>query len=459
MSKNFKNTLIVTVCCILVVLFLRETQWGPFGRKLHWYRSWLKLQTLELFNPWQTHRILILAPHPDDEILSSAGLIHDSLELGAEVYLVFVTNGEGFGDYIQTSEQEYHRSLNNRILLGYERQRESVQALTSLGLPQENIIFLSYPDGAIHRLWFSHFDSAFRSPHTRKDFSPYDNSFTHLAPNTGAQLSDDLRQILQQVQPQTIITPSIYDFHPDHWASTAFLYTELEILREMGQDWLDKVMVYEYLIHQGKLSWPRPWGEHPELGLIPPPSLLLDTLTWEDYPLNKETYMAKSKALSAFTSQTPMIGQFLKAFLRKNELFCKRDTTSRVILDPKGDFIAKEIFRNADFYFKQLSLDANRLHVKIKVAPNRGLPGIHYHAKIVWYQLLEDQELQQKRIQITLNKDNSTFHGQEIDFSCDLPKDGSVFMVAISFESYTRPFTVPIDKTPWSLIRFDKSLP
>lgn len=460
MKKKSRNKLFLLVLCLLlVVFFMHELQFGPFGRKMQWYRSWIKLQTLDLFIPKEVQKILVLAPHPDDEILSSAGLIYDLLQQGSEVYVVFITNGEGFGDYLQAQEQYKDRSENNRILLGYERQRESIQALSSLGLPRENIFFLAYPDGAIHRLWFSHYDKAYRSPHTRKEYSPYDNSFTHKAPNTGSQLSADLMQILQSLQPHAVITPSVYDFHPDHWATTAFLYTELEILREYGESWVDTVAVYEYLIHQGKLTWPRPWGVHPELGLIPPSSLILDTLIWEDYPLNPEAYEAKSKALSAFTSQTPMIGQFLKAFLRKNELFCRRDHLSRDIVDPKGDFVAKEIFRNADFYFKQLSYDSDNLYAKVQLSPNIGLPGIKYQAKIVLYQKLEDHRIHEERIQMTLNKENSSFHGQEFEFRVELPKNLPVFMVAISFESFTQPLTVPIDKTPWSLIRFNKSLP
>jgi LmbE family N-acetylglucosaminyl deacetylase len=458
-KKTWKELFLLFLCFLLAFLFMHELQWGPFGRKMQWYRSWIKLQTLDLFVPREVQKVLILAPHPDDEIISSAGLIFDLLAQDAEVYVVFITNGEGFGDYIQAQEQDKNRSENNRILLGYERQRESVQALTYLGLPKENIFFLAYPDGGIHKLWFSYYTIPFKSPHTRKDYSPYDNSFTHGALNTGEQLSTDLMQILQSLKPHIIITPSVYDFHPDHWASSVFLYTELEILREYGESWVDTVAIYEYLVHQGKLAWPRPWGVHQELRLIPPSSLLLDTLSWEEYPLSPEAYQAKSKALSAFSSQTPLIGQFLLAFLRKNELFCRRDHLSREIVDPKGDFVAKEIFRNADFYFKQLSYDSDYLYAKVKLAPNVGLPGVKYQVKVVLYQMLEDHRIHEERIQMVLNKENTSFYGQEFEFKVELPKDLPVFMAAISFESFTKPLTVFIDKTPWSLIRFNESLP
>ena len=39
-------------------------------------------------------RILILAPHPDDECLGTGGLIQQALAKGAKVKVVFITNGD-----------------------------------------------------------------------------------------------------------------------------------------------------------------------------------------------------------------------------------------------------------------------------------------------------------------------------------------------------------------------------
>ena len=41
--------------------------------------------------------ILIIAPHPDDEILGFAGIIYGAMKLGKDVKIVIVTNGDGYG--------------------------------------------------------------------------------------------------------------------------------------------------------------------------------------------------------------------------------------------------------------------------------------------------------------------------------------------------------------------------
>src|SRR5579863_8424317 len=41
-------------------------------------------------------RVLIVAPHPDDESLCCAGLIQQALAAGAQVGVVWVTAGDGF---------------------------------------------------------------------------------------------------------------------------------------------------------------------------------------------------------------------------------------------------------------------------------------------------------------------------------------------------------------------------
>ena len=39
-------------------------------------------------------RVLVFAPHPDDEALGCGGLIQQAVELGAEVRVIFQTDGD-----------------------------------------------------------------------------------------------------------------------------------------------------------------------------------------------------------------------------------------------------------------------------------------------------------------------------------------------------------------------------
>lgn len=40
-------------------------------------------------------KVLIVAPHPDDEIIGCAGLMQSLLKAGKEVHIVILTGGEG----------------------------------------------------------------------------------------------------------------------------------------------------------------------------------------------------------------------------------------------------------------------------------------------------------------------------------------------------------------------------
>ena len=41
-------------------------------------------------------RVLVFAPHPDDETLAVGGLIHRLTKEGVPVRIVFITNGDGY---------------------------------------------------------------------------------------------------------------------------------------------------------------------------------------------------------------------------------------------------------------------------------------------------------------------------------------------------------------------------
>ncbi|GAB3440101.1 PIG-L family deacetylase [Streptomonospora sediminis] len=43
---------------------------------------------------WSKQRLLVIAPHPDDEVLGCGGLLHKAKSAGAEVYVQFLTVGD-----------------------------------------------------------------------------------------------------------------------------------------------------------------------------------------------------------------------------------------------------------------------------------------------------------------------------------------------------------------------------
>lgn len=85
-------------------------------------------------------RIVVVSPHPDDEVLGCGGLIHYARRSGLAVRLLSVTQGEAcYPDHPRWSP-DYLRQL---------RARELLCAAAALGVPPEAIRSLGFPDGEV----------------------------------------------------------------------------------------------------------------------------------------------------------------------------------------------------------------------------------------------------------------------------------------------------------------------
>lgn len=91
-------------------------------------------------------RIMILAPHPDDETLCTAGVIQQALALGIPIRVVFFT----YGDNNEWSFVVYRKRLTvgSKAVegMGQVRHDEAIKATGILGLAPEQVTFLGYPD-------------------------------------------------------------------------------------------------------------------------------------------------------------------------------------------------------------------------------------------------------------------------------------------------------------------------
>ena len=103
--------------------------------------------------PENGSKVLIVAPHNDDESLGAALFIRRSVKKGALVKVMMVTNGDGFPKAVETYAKKPFLKPSDYIDFGYKRQQETIAAMTSLGVDINNIFFLGYPDGGISMLW------------------------------------------------------------------------------------------------------------------------------------------------------------------------------------------------------------------------------------------------------------------------------------------------------------------
>ena len=87
-------------------------------------------------------RILIVAPHPDDEVIGCSGLIQQFLAAGQQVYVCILTGGEGSHKGCCSIPAHELKSQRRNLAKSIDVQ---------LGLPVENLYMLDFPDGNINK--------------------------------------------------------------------------------------------------------------------------------------------------------------------------------------------------------------------------------------------------------------------------------------------------------------------
>ena len=276
------------------------------------------------------YRLLVVAPHSDDETISSGGLIREVLARGGQVRVVMVTNGDGSFTGTMVEFRKLYPNMRDYLQSGFLRQQESLNALESLGVPFEDVIFLSYPDRGILPMWEKFWDDSnpYRSPFTKQTQSPYARTYNPQAVYSGLSLFSDLRSILEDFQPDTVVAPHPGDAHPDHWVSGAFAAMAVAV-----QERQTRPRLLLYLVHRG--AYPLPWGYLPFAPLLPPLQLVNSTCTWGKVTLPDEFVEQKGNAVERYKSQLPLLGRFLRSFIRQNELFCELDPSpvARLVQD------------------------------------------------------------------------------------------------------------------------------
>jgi len=95
-------------------------------------------------------RLLVLAPHPDDETLSSAGLASQVLEHGGTVREVVVTAGDAYVEAVQRETGKHNPSQRDYIRYGETRLAESRRAAQLIGNGFIHLDLLGFSDGAIY---------------------------------------------------------------------------------------------------------------------------------------------------------------------------------------------------------------------------------------------------------------------------------------------------------------------
>jgi len=120
---------------------------------------------------------LVFSPHQDDETLGCGGTIIRKREVGADVTIVFMTDG-----------RQSHSHIIPASELTSIRKREAVAAGNVLGVEEENVIFLNIEDrrlGDYHDVAVRMVEGLLAEYNPEEVYIPYSNDLTadHLATN------------------------------------------------------------------------------------------------------------------------------------------------------------------------------------------------------------------------------------------------------------------------------------
>ena len=214
--------------------------------------------------PEKGQKVLVFSPHPDDETIACGGYIIESVQRGAEVKIILVTDGN-------------KRSLKDL------RYSEFETATSVLGVPANHLVFLNYPD-------------------------------SKLAQQSQAELEKNFQNQIDSYYPDIILYPHPSDTHKDH-------ITIGKIVEKILEQSPNNKIAYKYLVHHN--LYPHPKKYAPYLFTLPPIRLITFDGGWERLMLSEETKNLKQKALASYKSQlkNPLLKNLLESSIRENELF------------------------------------------------------------------------------------------------------------------------------------------
>jgi len=272
-------------------------------------------------------RLLVIAPHPDDETLAAGGLMQRVHEGGGHVNVVFLTDGDGYPEGVQNEGHIETPAAGDYRGYGRQRRREARDALAALGLDRASHTFLSFPDGGLCKLtrtYWSERRTAYRSPYTRLDRPPKSEMIVPDTEYRGEDLTQEIARIIGDFRPTIILAPRKEDQHADHCAAWFFLGDALTDVRRVHPEYT--VDVLNYVVHF--YAWP---FEEDGPRLDPPPGLRGGVSGWLRFPLTPAEVRTKRAALKKYATQMHVMDWFLDGFARANEVF-SRPAPVRVVL-------------------------------------------------------------------------------------------------------------------------------
>ena len=180
-------------------------------------------------NLTHSDRLLIFAPHPDDESLATGGLLQRAFAAGTAVRVVFLTSGENNPWPQRWIEKRWNIRPADCARWAVRRRSEARAAMRVLGGRDEQSSFLNLPDGGL----------------------------TDVLMRGGENVIAQFAAEIADWQPTVMAMPAAEDAHPDHSATHVLLRFALAQLRPRLFERLD------YIVHAPRTAPAAPARELP----------------------------------------------------------------------------------------------------------------------------------------------------------------------------------------------------
>ena len=216
-------------------------------------------------------RVLVVAPHPDDEAIATGGALQVARSAGAACRVLVITDGDNNPWPQRWIEKRWHIGGPERARWGAQRRQEALAALEVLGVRTDDARCFGFPDLGL----------------------------TDLLMAGDGRLDARVAEQLDEFAPTRLFLPALADRHPDHSALHVLL--RLALLRRPA-------------------PWPRllTFGVH---GAMPGASSFVLELT----PAQQD---AKRAAIMRHETQMRLSRRRFVAYARRQEPFGEAEATS-----------------------------------------------------------------------------------------------------------------------------------
>ena len=166
-----------------------------FFKIYHYIQVWLlrviAIQCAKEIDSSEFDKVLIISPHPDDEVFGCGGLMQSLVQAGKQVEVIIMSKGEAV---------HRHCCPNEEDSIVQARAKLTDAANGVLGIAPERIHHLDFPDG---------------------DFA---------SANENETLIRELENLIKEIAPTEVFIPHPFENSPDHVAATQILESILQRL-------------------------------------------------------------------------------------------------------------------------------------------------------------------------------------------------------------------------------------